>query len=416
MAKRASTHAPSKAARTRGASGLAGAGADSAAPASGGDPVFIARARAALDGSIIGHARQVEALSVAGASGTMHHAWLFHGPSGVGKCTVAMRFAALLADPESSQGDWLAFAPRRDGECARFMRLGTHPDIRLIRKELAATSVDAALRDRKQLNLPVGLLREHIVGGTTSDGKHLDSPAFRTSWLGGGKVFIIDESELMDAEGQNALLKVLEEPPPQTWFVLVASHADRLLPTIRSRCQLLGFGSLSPAEMSQWAGRELADSPAEERQWALQFASGSPGAARAALDDGLHAWWTMLEPHVKRLAAGTFPSGAAEAMADLIGEYAEAAVKRDPRASKEAANRRALSTVLHMLAEEARSAMRRSGLSSEELERWARVPGVLADTEDAVDSNVNLKHSLAYLVSQWMAAFDGVRQSQGTTA
>ncbi len=407
MAKRASTHKPPKAPR----SGAAGA-AEAAAPASGGDPVFIARARAALDGSIIGHDRPVIALSTAGASGTMHHAWLFHGPSGIGKCVVAMRFAALLADPGSTEGDWLRFAPRQDGECARFMRLGTHPDVRLIRKELAATSVDANLRDRKQLNLPVGLLREHIIGGTTSDGKHLDSPAFRTSWMGGGKVFVIDEAELMDAEGQNALLKVLEEPPPQTWFVLVASHADRLLPTIRSRCQLLGFAPLTPAHMAQWAEQGLAGVAPGEREWALQFAAGSPGAARSALDNGLHAWWTTLEPHVKRLTAGRFPSGAAEAMADLIGEYAESAVKRDPRSSKEAANRRALSIVLHMLAEEARTAMRRPDLSSGELERWAKVPGVLADAEDAIDSNVNLKHSLAYLVSQWVSVFDATPRAQ----
>ncbi|MDA0802221.1 MAG: hypothetical protein O2819_00480 [Planctomycetota bacterium] len=385
-------------------------------PQAGGDPALIARARDALDASIIGHERPIAALAAAGANGTMHHAWIFHGPSGVGKCTVAMRFAALLADRATTADDWRSFTPRRNGDCAKFMRLGTHPDIRLIRKELAATSADSALRDRKQLNLPVGLLREHIIGGTTSDGKHLDSPAFRTSWMGGGKVFIIDEAELLDAEGQNALLKVLEEPPPSTWFVLVASHADRLLPTIRSRCQIIGFSPLSDQQMSQWAERGLTGVDPDERAWAMRFAAGSPGAARAAIDERLHDWWKSLEPHVKRLAAGEFPGGAAEVMADLVSDYAEAAVKRDTRASKEAANRRALAIILHMLAEEARAAMRRTDLSREDIARWASVPGVLADAEDAVDSNVNLKHALAYLVSQWMDVFDGVHQSQGAAA
>lgn len=406
MTRRAATR------RTAGAGTAARAGGTETAvdvqPGSSGDPVLRERAATALDGEVLGHERAKAALAAAGAGGTMHHAWLLHGPSGIGKCTLAVRLAALLANPETTEEEWRSFTPSAQGECARFLRLGTHPDIRLIRKELASTSVDAALRDRKQLNIPVGLLREHIIGGHTSEGKQLEAPAWRTSWLGGGKVFIIDEAELLDAEGQNALLKTLEEPPPKTWFVLVASHAERLLPTIRSRCQIVPMSPLSSEQMDVWAAGAsvLCGVDATERAWALHFAEGSPGAASLAVSERLHQWWLQLEPHVRALAAGRFPGGAAEAMAQLVSEYAEAAVKRDPWASKDAANRRAVSIILHMLGESVRATLRRSDLPRESLERWSRVPGVIAEVESSIDANVNLKIALAYLISACREVLD----------
>lgn len=382
------------------------AAAADAVPAGSGDPVLRARAAVALDGTLLGHDAARRLMGDAGAGGRTHHAWLLHGPSGIGKCTLALRFAALLADPLTRPEDWRAFQPRRDTECARFLRLGTHPDVRLVRKELAATSVDATLRDRKQLNIPVGLIREHIIGGHASEGRALDAPAYRTSWMGGGKVFIIDEAELLDAEGQNALLKTLEEPPPSTWFVLVASHAERLLPTVRSRCQIVPMSPLAPEAMERWASQAMADVPSAERAWAVGFAEGSPGAALAAVSDGLHAWWTRLEPHVRRLSTGAFAPGAAEEMAELIGTYADAAVKRDPWASKDAANRRALAVILGMLGDAARRALRRDGMTDEERLRWTRVPAAIAEVEACVDDNVNLKLALAALVSGWQDALD----------
>ncbi|MDA1007602.1 MAG: hypothetical protein O2800_01170 [Planctomycetota bacterium] len=367
-------------------------------------------ARDAIDGTILGHQESIRRLTHAGAASTLAHAWIFHGPSGIGKCTIAMRLAALLTEPTTTNDEWLHFSPRRDGNTAKLLRLGTHPDVRVIHKELAATSRDATLRDRKQLNIPVGLLREHMIGGVDSEGRVMDAPAFRTSWCGGGKVFIIDEAELLDAEGQNALLKTLEEPPPQTWFFLIASHADRLLPTTRSRCQSLSFAPLTQDEMKTWSKARLADANPTERDWAIPYSGGSPGQALTALNEGLHGWWIKLDPMWSALAKGHWPSGAAETMAVLIGEYAERAVKRDARASKEAANRRGLEIILHMLSERVRREMHSQSATAtdaqprEDLERWTRVIDVIAEVESVVSANVNLKHALTYLVSEWQEA------------
>src|SRR5204863_4320065 len=99
----------------------------------------------------------------------------------------------------------------------------THPDFHIIHKELAAYSDNRELREKKQINIPIDLLRERLLGGTSGSSHH-EAPAYRTAALGHGKVFIIDEAELLDPTAQNAMLKTLEEPPAQTWIFLITSQ------------------------------------------------------------------------------------------------------------------------------------------------------------------------------------------------
>ena len=92
-----------------------------------------------------------------------------------------------------------------------------------------------------------------MIGGRTSDGKQHDSSAYKTPVSGDKKGFIIDEAELLDESGQNALLKTLEEPPLGTFIILVTSRDDALLQTIKSRCQLVYFSPLSNQKLSPHA-------------------------------------------------------------------------------------------------------------------------------------------------------------------
>jgi DNA polymerase-3 subunit delta' len=100
------------------------------------------------------------------------------------------------------------------------------------------------------------------------------------------RVVIVDGAEAVNVEAQNALLKTLEEPPPASTFVLVTSKPDVLLPTVRSRCQRLRFGRLSPADVAAVLMREHNFAPTD----AHAAASLSDGSIGAALDGGSEAF------------------------------------------------------------------------------------------------------------------------------
>jgi hypothetical protein len=191
------------------------------------------------------------------------------------------------------------------------------------------------MRDRKQTNIPLDLLRELMIGGTVGDGKTFDSPVWRTAYFGHNKVFIIDEAELLDPYGQNALLKTLEEPPAGTYIFLVTTQEERLLPTIRSRCQRVAFRALDAGAMQAWFDR--AEVPAEARVWLAEFSEGAPGAAELAHKHGLRAWSDELLPRFAAVEDGRFDGGLADRLAELVGDFAERVVKENPKASKEAA-------------------------------------------------------------------------------
>jgi len=372
-------------------------------PPTGGDATIATIAATAIDRPLLGLERAFGTLGSALASGHCPHAWIFHGPSGIGKCTAALRFAAVLVDPQSSAAERAACKPLQQSRSADLLRAGTHPDVHLIRAELAGSSADRELRDRKQVNIPVQLLREHMIGGVNSSGAQIEGAIFKSSVLGAGKVFIIDEAERLETDGQNVLLKVLEEPPPGTVIVLVTSSLDRLLPTIRSRCQSLGFSVLQPEHMKQWLDANLGEVTGAHRTFVEHYAAGSPGAALTAVTMDLQSLHAKIVPMMDQLERGACPLEMADLMNDFASEAAEAAVKANENASKEAANRRAAGIVFSVIGAEVRRRMHAARTQPQRLRYWARVPMVIADTERMLHANVNQKLALAEFVSAWAA-------------
>jgi len=386
-------------------------------PPVGGDAIVGTMAVAAIDRPLFGMERAFGTLGSALATGHCPHAWIFHGPSGIGKCTAAMRFAAVLVDPQSSSAERAACAPLRQSRSADLLRAGTHPDVHLIRADLAGSSADRELRDRKQVNIPVQLLREHMIGGSSSSGAQIEGAIFKSSVLGAGKVFIIDEAERLEMDGQNVLLKVLEEPPAGTFIVLVTSSLDRLLPTIRSRCQSIGFSPLHGEHMKQWLDSNLGEVTGGHRAFVEQYAAGSPGAAVTAVAMDLQSLHGRIVPMMDRLERGACPLDMSDLMNEFAAEAAEAAVKANENASKEAANRRAAGIVFSVIGAEVRRRIHASATQPQRLRYWARVPMVIADTERMLQANVNQKLALAEFVAAW-AALDvpqaGVARGQRT--
>ena len=304
---------------------------------------------------ILGQPRALEILSNALRSGRFQHGWIFSGPRGVGKFTTALQVARILLDPETS--------PNLDGQIQNpkskiqsLIDSSTHPDLHIIRKELALYSDNEKLRERKLMNIPLDLLRERMLGGKTGDQRTHEAPAYRTAALGHGKVFIIDEAELLDPNAQNSILKTLEEPPPQTYFFLITSQPDRLLPTIRSRCQQVRFMRLDAQSMREWFKRatakdsELGIRNSELLSWIEHFADGSPGAAQLAIEYGFFEWQKSLNPMLAELERGKFPVAMGETLAVLIDAFAVAWVKSHKNASKDSANKDGAKHMFSLLA------------------------------------------------------------------
>lgn len=300
---------------------------------------------------ILGQPRAIATLDAAISSGRVHHAWIFHGPEGVGKFTTALAFAGVLLDPESGPDLAGRVRPDPDSRVQSLMRAGAHPDLHVIRKELAVFSEDPTVRRSKQMTIAKDVLETHLL-----------EPAYLAANMTGGlasKVFIVDEAELLDrstsnAVSQNALLKTLEEPPEGTVIILVTSSEDRLLPTIRSRSQRVAFSPLPDGAMQEWAGRAGLDT-ARDLGWLLTYAAGSPGRFTEAVETGLASWHSELKPGLERADRGEYDPGLAPAMKTLVEDWATAWADQDSNRSKDAANRMALGRLFAMIGEHARA-------------------------------------------------------------
>ncbi|MEM9881582.1 MAG: DNA polymerase III subunit [Planctomycetota bacterium] len=365
---------------------------------------------------VIGQPHALDQLHAQLASGRVHHAQIFHGPAGVGKFTTALAFARVLLCHQpvadltgrlspcgTCRSCQLFGEPTADGSGEENSGGGGHPDLHVVNKELARYSDDRQTRDRKLTTIPVEVLREALLG-----------PAYRAPQLGHGKVFIVDEAELLNAAGQNALLKTLEEPPTSeagggTTIILVTSNEDRLLPTIRSRCQRIAFVPLPDAELDRYLQQHAADLEPVERAWLVGYAQGSLGRAKLALDHGLTEWASVVLGQLERLAMGHAAPRLGADLAERINGFAEAWVKAHANASKEAANKLAAGLMFSLIATHARQqlAKRAEGCdpadpvaAEAELSPWLAVIDALGVAEARLRSNVNLGLTCDGLASQ----------------
>jgi DNA polymerase-3 subunit delta' len=352
---------------------------------------------------ILGQEAAIGTLRAALAAGRVHHAWIFHGPLGVGKYTAALEFAKLLLDPNplADLAGNLSVDPA--SRTARLVDDGSHPDLHIIRKELALYSSVKQLATGKQTNIPIDLIRERIVGGTTRDGRFQSAPVALAPTLGHNKVFIIDEAHLLERSAQNALLKTLEEPSRGTYIILITARPHDLLPTIRSRCQRVAFRPLDDKSMRAWLDRSGLAVTGEEREWIESFADGSPGLATLAKQDGLHGWHVRLAAPLREVEQGRYAAALGELLAIFVDEYADAYVKRTPNASKDMANKAGAMRVFLVLSWHARSRLRTAGDRAASERALAQIDGVRA-AEGAIESNVNLKMAFEDLAVRWVEA------------
>ena len=214
---------------------------------------------------LVGHDDAEKTMLSAHGSGRLHHAWLITGPRGIGKATLAWRFARFLlcgtqqgglfgGGPESL--DVAADTPGRALVDAR-----SHPDL---------------FHLRRTLNSDTGRMRAEIA---VDDVRDLGGFMHMTPAMGQWRVAIVDSADEMNRNSANAVLKILEEPPPNAVLLIVAHAPGRLLPTIRSRCRRLALHALTDDTVVDLVGRHAPQTPEEERRALAGLAEGSIGRA-----------------------------------------------------------------------------------------------------------------------------------------
>lgn len=188
---------------------------------------------------LFGHTTAQEAFLQAFTSGRLHHAWLITGPKGVGKATLAWRLARFLLTTPKDNGGMFAPQPPRSLDVAsdapelrRMLQLA-EPRLFLLRR--GANDKETAL----SADIRVDEVRK------------MKSFFALSAADGGRRVAIIDAADEMNTGAANALLKLLEEPPQDVTFFVIAHQPHRLLPTIRSRCRELRLTSLPPEDLAR---------------------------------------------------------------------------------------------------------------------------------------------------------------------
>jgi DNA polymerase-3 subunit delta' len=218
--------------------------------------------------SLLGHETAEAALLGAYRSGRLPHAWLLSGPRGIGKATLAFRFARfVLAGGGAAEGGLFAAPPP-----ASLAIAPTHP---VFRRVTSGGHADLLVVERG-FDLKRKKLRSDIVvDDTRAIAGFLRLTPAESQW----RVVVVDGADFMNTNAANALLKILEEPPEKALLLLTSDNPGRILPTIRSRCRMLPLKPLPQGMVEEALERYRPDLAAAERAALAGLAEGSIGRA-----------------------------------------------------------------------------------------------------------------------------------------
>jgi len=312
---------------------------------------------------IRGHQSILEMLHRALTRSRMPHALLFAGDAGIGKKRIALHLAQCLFC-QQTPADELTCC--QECNSCKQMAAGTHPD--LISVECPP---DKAI-------LPLSL----IIGNEDHRGR--EGVCFEMSlrpMSGDRRIAIIDDADKMNAESANALLKTLEEPTANYLMILIASELDSILPTIRSRCQLIRFGRLSEDDIAELLlQQQLVDSEDQAIQIA-RLAEGSLKIANQLLDDNLKELRVNITRHLSRkpFQPQIFAQAVIQAIDDIGGNTA--------------AQRKTAKWIIKFCADFYHQALRHasgynSGIDSEQIRQF--MANFSGETEDRIEKIGNL--------------------------
>ena len=223
---------------------------------------------------LLGHAGAEKALLDAWTSGRLAHAWLICGPKGIGKATLAYRFARFVLAGGGEGGGLFGGPPET---------LDIRPDHPVFRRVAAQGHADLEAVERRWADDKKTKLKTEIV---VEDVRGIGGFMSLTPAEGGWRVVVIDSADEMNRNAANAVLKVLEEPPRNALMLLVSHSPGRLLPTIRSRCRRLMLQPLAEDVVAGLLDRQRPGLPSADLAALARLGEGSIGKALAWADEG----------------------------------------------------------------------------------------------------------------------------------
>ena len=246
---------------------------------------------------LFGHKKAEATLRAAWESEHLHHAWLISGPEGIGKATLAHRFARFLLSQEAEAGetgghaDLFADDPQSTPSEELRGELYTDSESRLFGR-VAAGGHAGLLTVTRSIDPKTKKLRGEIV---VDDVRGIGGFLHMTAAEGGTRVVVIDPGDDMNRNAANALLKSLEEPPAKTVILVVSHTPGRLLPTIRSRCRGLRLAPLGDADFTRVVAQLQPDMEPAVMAELFRLSGGSPGKAlRLAKEGGIELYHEVL--------------------------------------------------------------------------------------------------------------------------
>ncbi|WP_158815142.1 DNA polymerase III subunit delta' [Methylocapsa sp. S129] len=245
--------------------------------------------------TLVGHAVGESELLNAYRSEKLAHAWLIGGPEGVGKATLAWRFARfVLAQPDPTSAQVRAaqdMSVDLEAPAVRQVLALAHPDLAALRRNWNAQSKNFYSEIRVE------------------DVRNALQLFQKSAGAGGWRICIVDSAEDLNRAGANALLKMIEEPPPRSLFLIVAHRPGQVLATIRSRCRRLTLDGLAPSDITQiigGLGEPWAAIPQAEANRAAARANGSVREALKRLDPAAGEVGALIEAAIARLPDADF--------------------------------------------------------------------------------------------------------------
>ncbi|MBF0142655.1 MAG: DNA polymerase III subunit delta' [Magnetococcales bacterium] len=221
---------------------------------------------------VIGHGAILSRLLAEMAASRLAHAYLFHGPVGVGKATAARALATALF----CEGN-----PEPCGKCPHCVKMdaGVHADFLYLGMAEGKTRI--------------------VVDQVREVARSISLTPLESKW----RAALVDDAHLLNEQAANALLKTLEEPPPNTLLILVTDRPGAIMPTLRSRCRAVRFSPLADSELAAWVARQ----PGVTREVAVEVvkrAMGSVRRAAALLDEELLAREMRFQEEFGRVISG----------------------------------------------------------------------------------------------------------------
>lgn len=231
--------------------------------------------------SYLGHDKPQQIFCQSLTKDMLHHAWILAGDKGLGKAVFAQQAAHFLLN---SRNRPTTFSETQADEAGHLLAAGSHPDFRLLRRGPKGDKEEKKARDNGLDSLDEHELARNI----KVDQVRALQPLFQNqASISEYRIVVIDAADDLERSGANAILKNLEEPPKNTIFFLISHMPDRLLPTIRSRCQMLRFDPLSDDDMRVLLKKAAPKLTEADLDALVVAGEGSPGRALQYIEVGL---------------------------------------------------------------------------------------------------------------------------------